>query len=206
MYKTIFYKEILENFTSRRFFAVLVLCLIIIPLGTYVASRDYQSRLHNYLESVRIYDNDHKTIWDIPSKGGAKGLRPPSPFGFLSLGLEIVMPNVAETSGNSRSTPVDIGFNNNQGLDNVYQFFFGPLDLVFIVSVVMTFFAIIFTYGAISGEKEHGTLGQILSNSVPRNQVIMAKMGANSLALAIPFLISLLIGLLLFQIGGFSLL
>ncbi len=47
---------------------------------------------------------------------------------------------------------------NNQGRDNLYEFFYGPLDLIFIVGVVMSFLAIILTYGAIAGEKEQGTL------------------------------------------------
>jgi ABC-type transport system involved in multi-copper enzyme maturation permease subunit len=155
MFRILFTKEILENFTSRRFFIILALCVILIPLGAYVSTRDYQSRLHSYQESVRLYEESHKWVSDVLYKGAA-GFRPPSPLSFLSLGLEIVLPNVAETRSRATTAPVDMRFNNNQSLDNLYEFFQGPLDLVFIVSVVMTFLAIVFTYGSISGEKEQG--------------------------------------------------
>jgi ABC-type transport system involved in multi-copper enzyme maturation permease subunit len=85
---------------------------------------------------------------------------------------------------------------NTQGLDNLYEFFHGPLDWSFIVAVVMTFLALAFTYNAVSGEKESGTLGQVLANSVPRSRVILAKAAANFLMLAIPFLAGLLLSFL----------
>lgn len=205
MFKTLFYKEILDNIMSRRFFIVCVLCLIVIPLGTYVSTKDYQSRLQNYQEAVRLYEEGSKKIQDILFKGGAKGFRSPSHLSFLSLGLEVVLPNVAETQGRyGTPPPIEMRLSNNRSLDNLYELFHGPLDLVFIVSVVMTFLAIVFSYGSVSGEKELGTLKQILCNSVPRYQVILAKIGANFLVLIIPFLIALLLSMIIFQTANIT--
>jgi ABC-type transport system involved in multi-copper enzyme maturation permease subunit len=204
MFKVLFAKEILENFATRRFLMVCLLCLIVIPLGVYVGTRDYQLRLHAYQESVRIYGEDHKAVRDILYRGGAKGFRPPSALGFLSQGLDIVLPNIAESPGRLEKAPVDLRLNNNQSFENLYASFHGPLDLVFIVSVIMTFLAIVFSFGAVSGEKEQGTLRQILCNSVPRHQIILAKMTANFLALVIPFVAALALSLLIFFVHGFS--
>jgi len=114
------------------------------------------------------------------------------------------MPNVAETQGRpgESQSVVELKFNNSQSPDNIYEFFHGPLDLVFIVAVMMTFFAIAFSYGSISGEKEQGTLKQILCNAVPRNQIILAKMAANYVTLVTPFLIAVLLSLVIFQGKG----
>ncbi len=210
MFRTIFHKEILENLTSRRFFFVLVLCLIIIPLGTYVSTRDFQYRFNSYQESLRQYEDSRKELQDFIDKGEPEGLRPPSPLSFLSMGLEIIMPNVAQTPRKGRPGLADkrldkMNLNSNQPLDNLYEFYHGPLDLVFIVSVIMTFFCILFTYGAIAGEKEQGTLKYILCNSVPRYCIILAKLCANLLALIIPFLIAMILSFLLFQGNRFTL-
>jgi ABC-type transport system involved in multi-copper enzyme maturation permease subunit len=82
---------------------------------------------------------------------------------------------------------------------------FGLLDLSFIVKVILSLFAILFTYDAISGEKEIGTLRQSLANSVKRSSYIIGKLVGNLLLLLIPFIVPLLAGLLVLQfIPGIS--
>ncbi len=202
MMRVLFLKEIREAFASRRFWVVLILCLILIPLGVEVSLKDYQTRLQNYREAVRIYQEQTKTASDLIYQGGAKAFAPPSPLSFLSLGLELVNPNIAESKYKSGEPPAVMRLINSQGRDNLYEFFYGPLDLVFAVAVVMSFLAVILTYGAIAGEKEQGTLRQVLSNSVPRAEVLLAKAVANVLALLIPFLLALAASLILIEVQG----
>ena len=200
LFITLFHKEILENLTGRRFLLVFLLCLIIVPLGVYVSTRDYLSSQQAWQESVHVYEVSHKSPNDILFLG-AKAYRPPSALSFLSLGLEIVMPNVAETPAKTDpySSSVELRFDNDQPPDNIYEFFHGPLDLVFIVAVMMTFVAISFSYGCVSAEREQGTLKQILSNAVPRNKVILAKAVANYVTVIFPFLFSVLLSLTIFH-------
>jgi ABC-type transport system involved in multi-copper enzyme maturation permease subunit len=202
MMRVLFLKEIREALASRRFWVILALCLVLIPLGVEVSFKDYQTRLQNYREAVRIYQEETKQIQDILYKEGAKAFSPPSPLGFLSRGLELVLPNIAETPSRRTDPPVGMRLGNNQGRDNLYEFFYGPLDLIFIVGVVMSFLAIILTYGAIAGEKEQGTLRQILSSPVPRAKIILAKATANGLVLIIPFLLALTLSLTILEIQG----
>jgi len=202
MMRTLFIKEVRDALSSRRFWVILALCLILIPLGVEVSLKDYQTRLQNYREAVRIYREETKQVQDVLYKEGAKAFAPPAQLSFLSLGLELVLPNVAETPAGRADPPVVMRLGNNESRDNLYEFFTGPLDLVFVVAVVMSLLAVILTYGAISGEKELGTLGQVLSNSVPRAKIILAKATANGLVLVIPFLLSLILSLTLVELQG----
>jgi ABC-type transport system involved in multi-copper enzyme maturation permease subunit len=202
MMRTLFLKEVREAFASRRFWVILALCLVLIPLGVEVSLKDYQTRLQNYREAVRIYGEQTKTVSDILFKGGAKAFAPPSPLSFMSLGLELILPNVAETQAKSGEPPAVMRLGNNQGRDNLYEFFYGPLDLIFIVGVVMSLLAIIISYGAITGEKEQGTLGLVLSNSVPRARFILAKAAAGGIVLIIPFLLALMLSVFVLEIQG----
>ncbi len=190
MFRAIFAKEILEALAGRRFWTILVLCLVLVPLGVEVSLRDYRTRLQNSNEAVRIYQEETKTVSDILYKEGAKAFAPPSSLSFLSLGLELVLPKIAE-SENKFGEGASMRLNNNQGRDNLYEYFYGPLDIVFIVGVIMSFLAIVLTYGAVAGEKEQGTLRQVLANSVPRGTIILAKGTANFLVLIIPFLLAM---------------
>jgi ABC-type transport system involved in multi-copper enzyme maturation permease subunit len=203
MMRVLVLKEIREAFASRRFWVILVLCLVLIPLGVEVSLKGYQTRLQDYREAVRLYQYSTKKVMDILYAGGAKAFAPPSPLSFISLGLELVLPDIAETpAGTEADPPVAMRLGNNQGLDNLYEFFYGPLDLVFIVTVVMSFLAIILSYGAIAGEKEQGTLRQVLSNPVPRAKIILAKAMANGLVLIIPFLLALTLSLTILEVQG----
>jgi ABC-type transport system involved in multi-copper enzyme maturation permease subunit len=206
MFKTLFVKEIREDFLSHRVVMGLVLCLILIPLGVYIGVRDYRIRLQAYQEAVRLYQDDHKTVQDILYKGGGKGFRPPSPFVFLSQGLDIVLPNVAESPSSPQlKSPVDLRLNNNQGSENLYASFYGPLDLAFMVSIIMTFLAVVFTFSGVSGEKEQGTLRQILGNSVPRSTIILAKASAQGVILIGAFLAAALLSFIVLAVHGYNL-
>src|SRR5512136_1268686 len=105
MMRLLFIKEIREALASRRFWVVLALCLVLIPLGVEVSLKDYQARLHNYHEAVRIYQDQTKTVLDVLYNGGGKAFAPPSPLSFLSHGLELVLPDIAETQANYMQPP-----------------------------------------------------------------------------------------------------
>jgi hypothetical protein len=74
---------------------------------------------------------------------------------------------------------------------------FRYIDFVFIVQVVLSLFAILFTYDAVNGEREAGTLQLTFSNAVPRAQYIFAKFIGSGLGLVVPLLIPIMLGVLL---------
>jgi len=71
------------------------------------------------------------------------------------------------------------------------------IDWVFIVGIIGSLMAILFTYDAISGERENGTLRLILSNPISRSGLLLGKLvGSISvllIALGFGWIISLLI-------------
>lgn len=194
--RVLFFKEIREALASRRFLVISALCLFLVPLGFHVSQKSYQAKLQNYKEAVRIYEEETKTVSDILYNEGGKAFAPPSPLSFLSLGLELVLPNVAETQYKNMAPPAVMRLSNSQGRDDLYDVFYGSLDLIFVVGVVMSLLAIILTYGSIAGEKEQGTLKQVLSNPVARNKIILSKALANGVVLFIPFLIAITLSLI----------
>lgn len=205
MFKVIFYKELLENIQNYRFIIALILCLAIIPLGFYFSFKDYQTKQQNYMESVRRYEENRQTIQDIFLRGAA-AFRPPSPLSMLSSGVEFLLPHSIESVGYLSEKGARVRFNNDRSLDSPYPLLYGHLDLTFIVSVVLTFLAMLFTYDSVAGEKERRTIGQVLSNSVSRNTIIVAKMSANFFLLSIAFLLGILIGILILSLLGLEIL
>ena len=77
-------------------------------------------------------------------------------------------------------------------------------DLASVVQVIFSFFALVLTFNAISLEKERGTLRLVLSNSVQRTKLLLAKYFGALVTIGIPFVLGLVLSLTLLSIKGIS--
>ncbi len=193
MFLTIVKKELLANLLSLRFTISLLLCFILILVSAYTMREKYETQVQEYNAAVKMRKEALEKSASIADLGGGYKLdKPPVPLSIMADGLDTIAGKVVTVS--------IVGEPALEGAvlksDPMYGFF-GTLDSVFIVKVVMSLLAILFAYDAISGERERGTLKLILSNSVPRASVIISKWVGSYISVVLPFIISLLIGLLI---------
>jgi ABC-type transport system involved in multi-copper enzyme maturation permease subunit len=187
-------KEIIETILDLRFTIVTLLCVVIIPLGMYVSRKDYEQRLVNYQREHQMYRQHYgKKVF---SNVQAQGFRPPSMLSMFALGLDPFMPDKAVTSRSGLFRAAK-----EPGIDNPQSLLFGKADFLFNVSFIVSLAALIFTFNSISSEKEKGTLRLTIANSVPRGQILIAKIVGNYIVILIPFLISLLFALLILDVS-----
>ena len=85
------------------------------------------------------------------------------------------------------------------------SYLLGHLDFLFIVGTVFSLLALLFTFDAVAGEREAGTLRVTLANSLPRDLFLWSKLIGGYVVFVVPFLISLLFGLLVLVWQGFPL-
>jgi len=183
-------KEITETVLDFRFVIVTLLCVVIIPLGMYVSRKDYEQRLVNYQREHQMYRQHYGK--NVFSNVQAQGFRPPSMLSMFALGLDPFMPDKAVTSRSGLFRAAK-----EPGIDNPQSLLFGKADFLFNVSFIVSLAALIFTFNSISSEKEKGTLRLTIANSVPRGQILIAKIVGNYVVILIPFLISLLFAVLI---------
>jgi len=190
-------KEILDTITSPKFFVTFILCFILILLSFYTG-------INNYLNGVKEYrtaqELDKKNLesqsnYQVLAGLGTKINKPPIPLSTLANGLEGDLGRVATVNIAFDPKPVDSKFNSNP----IFAIF-GILDISFVIKIVLSLFAILFTYDAIVGEKEKGTLKLTLANPVPRDKLILGKAIGGFISLMVPFIIPLLIGLLVLSL------
>jgi ABC-type transport system involved in multi-copper enzyme maturation permease subunit len=79
------------------------------------------------------------------------------------------------------------------------------LDLEFVFQIILSLFAILFAFDAVNGEKERGTLSLSFANALPRSHYILGKLIGSFLALALPLLVPVLIGVSLLPLMGITL-
>ena len=77
------------------------------------------------------------------------------------------------------------------GSDNPYLVVFPRTDLTFVFQIVISLPTFLFSYDAIAGERQNGTLALVLSNAIPRGKLLFGKYLGGILSLAIPLVFSL---------------
>jgi len=142
----------------------------------------------DHLADILNSKDDERRIRRLLSWDGRLDAVPVPPLSVIAQGLRPATPIAVNTTDwYSRNIGSDDGKNPLAGLLRI------P-DLVYVVSVVLSLLAILFAFDAISGEKESGTLRMVLSNAVPRDQVLLSKWIGGYLAPILPFLIAALGG------------
>ena len=194
MLRVIVKKEILDNIISPKFVFTFLLCTVLIILSVIAGIGNYTSELEEYNAAVAL---NKKNLESQPNYGtlagtGSKINKKPEVLSTLVVGVQESVGRVATVT-----IAYDPGLEDSKHNSNPVYAIFGALDLIFIVKIVLSLFAILFTYDAIAGEKERGTLKLALSNPVPRDRLILGKAIGGFSSLLMPLVIPMLLGLII---------
>ena len=198
MFRTIVRKEILGNVFGLKFHIVMLFSSLLIIFSIYTGIESYKGRLNEYNIAIKRHEemlNNHPS-WPILASMGYNIDKPPSPLSVIAEGLEGVLGRSAKIDAMSPVKLEESKYN-----DNPVLAIFGSFDLMFVVRTILSLFAILFSYDAISGERERGTLKLMLANSVPRDTIILGKAIGLFFCLVIPLLVPLLIGMLMIMLS-----
>ena len=192
MLKDIIKKEILDHLLSSKFVFMFIICSVLILLSVYMG-------VGKYLEDKKIYDDD--AAWD------ALAMQPPNTYSILTQGalkiyraprtLGALVKGVEDAAGRrSIASNTEASLSESKYESNPMTAVFGAFDLIFIVKMVLSLFAILLIHDTICGEREKGTLKLSLANSVPRDKLLIGKIIGGYVGLCIPLLLPLLLGLI----------
>ena len=203
MLMTLIQKEIMHHILSVRFVALLLMCLLLIPLTLSIGYRNYQQNLVDYQESVKLANIEEMTMnpkMELkPELEVSKLFLKPTPLGVFANGLGDALPSYLGMTRNgiTQGAPALVS--------DSLSYLLGHLDFLFLVGTVFSLLALLFTFDAVAGEREAGTLRITLSNSLPRDLFLWSKLIGGYLVFVVPFLVSLLFGLLMLVWQGFPL-
>ncbi len=174
MFKTIFKREMQHNLYSLRFQISLVVTIVIFIIGTLSFLKSYESHVKNYsdYQSKNIEELQNQAKRSASQLAVTKNTYMLSPRGnaFISDCKEKYLPNaVVYSAWNVYS------FLNKGGSTNPFLRMFQELNWSFIVTIIISFAVLLFTFDTISGEKEFKTLSLTLSNSFSRGILLLGK-------------------------------
>lgn len=176
MLRELILKEIRDHVRSPKFLLASLAILVLVLASLHTMRADYQRRLARF-----------SSVSQNPSEISI----PPNPLSVFVKGRD-------ELIGRSFRYLTGIIEGTNPTDDQAAGFIPTP-DLLFVVTVVMTLVALFFSFDLISGEREAGTLPLVLSNAISRDVLILGKTLAALVCILIPFLGSMLVGVILLR-------
>ena len=191
MLGTLIQKELKAILLSPKFVATFATCALLILLSVFVGVQEYHAAVKQYDAAVQLVEQDLREASSWMGLNN-KIYRRPDPMQIFVSGVNN---DIGRLSSVSTFDTIKLR-SSIYSTDTIFAVF-RYIDFVFIVQVVLSLFAILFTYDAVNGEREAGTLQLTFSNAVPRAQYILAKFIGSWLGLVIPLLIPVMFGLLL---------
>lgn len=194
MLATLIQKELKAILLSPKFAATFATCAVLILLSIFIGIQDYRAAVKQYEAAQRLNEQEmrEQSSWRVIS---SRVYRRPDAIQILVSGVNNDIGRLALV--NSMES---IKLRNSSYSDDPIFAVFRFIDFVFIVQVVLSLFAILFTFDAVNGEREGGTLKLVFSNAIPRAQYILAKFLGSWLGLVLPLLIPVLLGILLIML------
>ena len=202
MLMTLIQKEVMHHILSVRFVALLVMCLLLVPLTLSTSYRNYRQNLVDYQEAVKLVNIEETTMNPgmplDPEVEVSKLILKPTPLSVFANGLADALPSYLGMTRNgvTQGAPAFV---------SSLSYMLGHLDFLFVVGTVFSLLALLFTFDAVAGEREAGTLRITLANSLPRDLFLWSKLIGGYVVFVVPFLVSLLFGLLMLVWQGFPL-
>ena len=198
-------RELYEHLNSLRFGLTTILLLALMLTNAVVHLREHPKRMQKYHDAITHTRNTltarADNLYVLAQKGPGDFYKKPSPLQFCAEGGEAFIPDVVNASSWQWRTDALKSFwrlsypSITPNLGNIRPDV-TKVDWAFIIGYVLSLIALLFTFDAIAGERERGTLRLMLANAIPRHAVLLGKFLGAFLSILIPFSIAVLMNLL----------
>lgn len=189
MIRAIIKREVLEYLKSSRFLIGLVFTVGLVIVSTLVNIGDYRQRQQDYLSANKKAERGFSV----------EIFREPQVLSTLAQGMDKKLGSKIEFNYYQLPEKAS-GYMGSVSQNDVRFLDFAAIDFTFAVRVVLSLIVIFLAYNAIAEEKEQGTLKLVLSNSLPRDRVLLGKFFGGMIVIFCTVTISILCVTLVFML------
>ena len=199
-------RELFDHINSLRFILTVLILSALMVTNAVVHLRTHPERIRDYSETVTRSVNKLKSrtqLYALAQKGPGNLYKRPSMLAFITDGGDAYLPGHIwnEGSWSKGSTGGSIKSNwwlsyssvNPDAKDFLPQA--TKIDWVFIITYLLSFIPLLFTFDALSGEREQGTLRLCLANPISRPVLLTGKFLGTLITVLIPFVFAVLLNL-----------
>ena len=199
-------RELFDHINSLRFILTVVILSALMVTNAVVHLRTHPERIRDYSEAVTRSVNKLKSrtqLYALAQKGPGNLYKRPSMLAFITDGGDAYLPghiwNEGSWSKGSTGGSIKSNWWLSYGSVNPDAKDFLPqatkIDWVFIITYLLSFIPLLFTFDALSGEREQGTLRLCLANPISRPVLLIGKFLGTLITVLIPFVFAVLLNL-----------
>ena len=208
MIKHIIQREFFDHLNSLRFALTVIIMAALMITNAVVHLQSHPDKVRSYSENVagdRDTLQSRTELYELLRKGPGKLYKQPSALTFIADSADAFLPDRGTQNWGSWSRTVGFGtrvksiWSADYPTANPNARDLRPkatkIDWVFIITYLLSFIPLLFTFDALSGERESGTLRLCLANSISRPALLVGKFLGTLIAVLIPFYFAVLLNL-----------
>ncbi len=208
MIKHIIQREFFDHLNSLRFALTVIIMAALMVTNAVVHLQSHPDKVRSYSENVagdRDTLQSRTDLYELLRKGPGKLYKQPSSLTFIADSSDAFLPDRGTQNWGSWSRTVGFGtqvksiWSADYPTANPNSRDLRPkatkIDWVFIITYLLSFIPLLFTFDALSGERENGTLRLCLANSISRPALLTGKFLGTLIAVLIPFYFAVLLNL-----------
>lgn len=196
-------RELLDHLTSLRFALTTLILVVLMVTNAIVHLQTHPERVRRYSEKVNASQTELKSrtqLYALLQKGPSKLYKRPSPLAFIADGGDALLPDESVGGGFWRLYGLTYIWSMgvprlNIGAISHLRPTATAIDWVFIITYLLSFIPLLFTFDALSGERERGTLRLCLANSISRSVLLAGKFLGSLITVLIAFYFAVLFNL-----------
>lgn len=199
-------REFIDHISSLRFSLTVLVLSVLMITNAVVHFRSHPERVRDYNKEVThsvAALKSRQTLYNLAQKGPVPLYKQPSSLIFIADGGDSFLPGEIGVKETWVKSVLGIQMNNNWALSyeplHINPANLRPkapkVDWAFIITYLLSFIPLLFTFDSLAGERERGTLRLCLANPISRSGLLLGKFLGTFIAIAIPFIFSVLINL-----------
>ncbi len=190
-------KDLLLNLMTFKFLVGTIVCVVLTAVLMLILLSDYQRQWQQYHDNVAADEAElkaSKVYEHVMSNHHV--YRPPAVLSVFSRGIES---QVSNSAGIDEYSVLELS--GGAVAANPYLAILQSLDLSLLYRTVLSLLALLIACDAISGERIAGTLLLTASGTVARHQILLGKVLAGMMTLAVPLTMAFLVAILMLSLS-----
>ena len=210
-------REFFDHLNSLRFALTALILAALMVTNAVVHLQSHPDKVRRYSENITADQNKVQSrteLYELLKEGPGRLYKRPSALTFIADGSDAFLPGSGTTSWGSWSRTagssgqvksiwsVDYPTANPNARDLRPKA--TKIDWVFIITYLLSFIPLLFTFDSLSGERESGTLRLCLANPISRPALLVGKFLGTLITVLIPFVFAVLLNLTVISLDSWT--